>query len=251
MPKIETIAPGAPIWLDLASSDRDRATEFYSRVFGWESIGSGPEFDNYVTFTLHGERIAGLAGVQPGQSDAWLTYLATEDADATSAAIVESGGHVVVNHTIADLGSMVVALDTTGATVGAWQPGTHTGFGYLAEPGAPAWFELHAKDYAAAVPFYESAFGWSTDVLGNSDEFRMVTFGSPPFAGIYDASNNPDDPVSRWLPYLLVADTDAAVALIVELGGTQRSAVTDSPYGRQANVADPSGAAFAIIEPIA
>jgi predicted enzyme related to lactoylglutathione lyase len=39
-----------------------------------------------------------------------------------------------------------------------------------------------------------------------------------------------------------VADTDAALARVVELGGTVLRAAADTPFGRLAEAADPTGA---------
>src|SRR5664279_2452551 len=60
---------------------------------------------------------------------------------------------------VADLGTMAVVEDPTGASIGVWQPGLHRGFGVLGEANTPGWFELHARDYQAAVGFYREVFG--------------------------------------------------------------------------------------------
>jgi uncharacterized protein len=39
-----TLVVGAPCWIDLYSSDTDKATEFYGTVFGWTTESAGPEF---------------------------------------------------------------------------------------------------------------------------------------------------------------------------------------------------------------
>ena len=44
-----------------------------------------------------------------------------------------------------------------------------------------------------------------------------------------------------------MADTDAAVARAVELGGSVVAPAWDSPYGRMAVVADDQGAVFAVM----
>lgn len=52
---------------------------------------------------------------------------------------------------VGDLGTMGFFIDPCGAFVGEWQFGTCKGFGVPDVPGAPAWFELHSRDYAAVL----------------------------------------------------------------------------------------------------
>jgi predicted enzyme related to lactoylglutathione lyase len=47
--------------------------------------------------------------------------------------------------------------------------------------------------------------------------------------------------------YFGVEDTDAALAKIVDLGGSVLTAAQDSPYGRLATAADPTGARFKLV----
>jgi predicted enzyme related to lactoylglutathione lyase len=49
--------------------------------------------------------------------------------------------------------------------------------------------------------------------------------------------------------YVEVADTDAAVAKVSELGGAVMVPGTDFPGGRFAVVADPQGAPFGVMTP--
>ncbi|BDN84503.1 hypothetical protein YM3MPS_46950 [Mycobacterium pseudoshottsii] len=42
---IRNAAPlGAPCWIDLTTSDIDRAQDFYGTVFGWTFESAGPEY---------------------------------------------------------------------------------------------------------------------------------------------------------------------------------------------------------------
>jgi uncharacterized protein len=51
---------GAPIWIDLTTSDPDRAQEFYGAVFGWTFASAGPDLGGYVDVAKDGHRVAGL-----------------------------------------------------------------------------------------------------------------------------------------------------------------------------------------------
>jgi predicted enzyme related to lactoylglutathione lyase len=115
---------------------------------------------------------------------------------------------------------------------GVWQPGTHPGFGRIAEPGAPSLFELHTRDYDAAVAFYRDVFRWDTHAVSDTPEFRYTTHGSgdDQTAGIMDASGFlPDGVPAHWSIYFGVEDTDAALAKIVGSGGSIVMPAQDTP----------------------
>jgi predicted enzyme related to lactoylglutathione lyase len=62
------------------------------------------------------------------------------------------------------------------------------------------------------------------------------------------------DTVAHWLPHFAVdpqIGADAAVNRVLELGGRVNIYPYDTELGRIALVADPSGAAFALIDPTA
>ncbi|CAM3184058.1 Glyoxalase [Prescottella defluvii] len=257
MPARESAPLGAPCWIDLQSSDIDRAAEFYDALFGWTHEASGEEYGGYVMFHAGGKPVAGAMPGQPGNPyvNVWTTYLATADADATAEAVSKAGGQVMMEPmTVPQQGRMAMFLDASGGVVGAWQPAEHKGFGMIGETGTPAWFELVSKDYDAALPFYRDAFGWDLATLSDSDEFRYSTgrFDGEDLAGIYDASKAlPAEVPSRWQMFVQVDDTDTAIARVRELGGAVLTQPWDTEYGRMAQVADPNGAPFMISGPVA
>lgn len=181
----------------------------------------------------------------------WTVYLATEDARATVGAAVACGGQVVVPALdVVDLGAMAVVTDVGQAAIGAWQPGLHKGFSVVAEPGAPAWFELHTRDYDASVKFYREVFSWDVHVASDTPEFRYATLGrdDAAAAGIMDATAMLAEGVpAHWSVYFAVADIDASLARSVELGGSILGPAEDTAFGRLAQVADTTGAQFKLV----
>ncbi|MFU8947487.1 VOC family protein [Mycetocola zhadangensis] len=249
MPDITVTTPGAPCWLELTTSDPARSQEFYRSLFGWDAeTGDEVLYGGYVSFSSAGRRIAGAMKKQDGAPypDAWSVYLLTTDATATAASVAEAGGmNMFEPMAVPDMGVMGFATDTTGATVGYWQTGSHTGFQAEREHGAPVWCELLATDFEAAVRFYEKAFGWTLKDEGDTDEFRYKTFerDGQPFAGIYDAKNDAAvSGVASWAVYFGADDVDATVAKALELGATVKDAAVDTEYGRIATLLDPTGA---------
>jgi hypothetical protein len=244
---------GAPCWIDLLTSDTDATRSFYGQLFGWTSEQSGEEFGGYINFFKDGVQVAGCMhnDGQSGSPDVWSVYLATDDINAVAGATVASGGQVLMPPTaIGELGSMAILHDAGGAAIGAWQPGLHRGFGTYDEPGTPGWFELHTRDYDSSVSFYQQVFGWDTHVAGDTDDFRYTTLGKDDdqLAGIMDAGAFlPEGVPAHWSIYFRVEDADATLARIVELGGSVVQPAEDTPYGRLAQAADPTGALFKLV----
>ena len=121
--------------------------------------------------------------------------------------------------------------------------------------GTPSRFELLTRDFAPAVAFYRTVFGWETDVVSDTDEFRYTTVRGPggaghELAGVGDASGFlPEGVPSHWSIYWHVDDVDAALAAVQSLGGSVVRAGEDTPYGRLAEAADPAGAHFKLRTP--
>ena len=208
-----------------------------------------------MNFLSEGIHVAGCMrnDGSAGVPDLWSVYLATADAEATVARAVEHGGQVMVPAMdVMTLGRMAVVVDVGGAVIGMWQPGEHRGFGIIGEPGTPAWFELHTRDYDAAVDFYRDVFGWKTQVESDTPEFRYTTLdvGDEQFAGRHGRRGFlPDGVPAGWSVYFGVADTDVALSEIVALGGEVLMGAEDTPYGRLATAADPTGAVFKLVAP--
>ena len=250
MPKRDVAPIGAPCWVDLMTSDPDRARAFYGDLFGWTSEDAGPEYGGYVNFSKDGLRVAG--GMRndgsSGMPDVWSVYLATDDAQTTVNDATSNGGQVIVPPmAVGPLGTMAVVSDPGQAAIGAWQPAEFSGFGLFAEIGAPAWFELHTRDYDAAVDFYRKVFRWDAHSISDTPEFRYTTLGQGEgqLAGIMDASAFlPTGVPAHWSIYFGVDNVDAALAKITALGGAVVMAAEDTPYGRLATASDPTGAHF-------
>ncbi len=178
MPVRESAPVGAPIWIDLATSDLDRAQQFYGTVFGWTFSSAGPDYGGYVNAFRGGRPVAGLMANDPqwDAPDGWTTYLHTTDIRATIAKATAAGAVACVEPVepieVKDKGWMGLLTDPTGAFFGLWQPTGHRGFEVVGEHGAPGYHQLTSRDYLAALDFYRSVFGWQTDAVSDTDEFR-------------------------------------------------------------------------------
>jgi uncharacterized protein len=243
---------GSPCWVDLWTSDVEGSRAFYCELFGWVAEEPSSEFGGYFMFTRNGVPVAGAMGDMGDMkaNDSWKVYLHTDDI-AKTMAVAEAEGAALMGPSmeVADLGIQALLIDPTGAHLGAWQPGTFPGFTVLGEHGTPGWFELFTRDHAAAVAFYQSVFHWETDMVSDADEFRYATMRDPSgegeLAGIMDATAwLPPEVPAHWSIYWAVDDAAATIATLTALGGSVIADVEETPYGRLATVADPSGAQF-------
>jgi predicted enzyme related to lactoylglutathione lyase len=248
---VRSSAPlGAPTWIDLTTSDVDRAQQFYSAVFGWTYESPGPEYGGYINAFKDGKYVGGLMRNDPqwNSPDTWATYFHTADMKATMAKAIAAGAVSCVDAMeVKDKGWMGVLTDPTGAVFGLWQPSGHRGFEVVNENGAPVYHGLMTRDYGKALDFYREVFGWHTDTVSDTDEFRYSTasFDGDPLLGVMDGTRHlPEGVPSHWDFFLGADDVDKTVQLIVENGGSVIRAAEDTPYGRLAAVADPTGAGF-------
>ncbi len=246
----ETVPPGAPIWIDLTTSDQPASRAFYAELLGWDSGEPDPELGGYSNFTLAGELVAGCVPAMGANSDGWGVYLATEDAEKTCEQVLAAGGTVrAPAMAVRELGTMAIVADPSGASIGLWQPGTHRGLRTLGEPGHAAWFELHTAAYDTTLQFGREVFGWTTQVHADSPEFRYST-GSVDGAEVVgvmssDGTRPEGDTGSaapQWSTYLQVEDLDATLTRAVALGATVVHPPHDSPWGRLVALKDPTGA---------
>jgi predicted enzyme related to lactoylglutathione lyase len=244
---------GTPCWVDAMVPDRKRAMDFYGALLGWHFEEGTEETGFYTVASLDGRTVAGLMQSMPGQEEmpaVWTAYLATSDVDKTVEAIAEAGGKVVSPAMdVMTLGRMAIAEDPAGAVFGLWQAGDHTGFQLANAAGAVTWNEAMSRDYEAAKAFYTKVFGYVVDDMSAQGfSYATLAVGGNVVGGIGALSEDvPAEVPAHWSSYFAVPDTDAAVARVVELGGTSLSPASDSPYGRQAAVTDDQGAAFRLI----
>lgn len=242
------VPEGAPIWIDLTTSDQGASRTFYTALFGWDAEDPDPELGGYLNFSVGGERVAGCVPAMPGPpSDVWSVYLATADAERTATAALAAGGAVPAPAMdVRDLGRMAIVADPGAAVVGLWQPGTHRGLLTLAEPGRPGWFELATRDYAATLAFVREVFGWRTESASDAPGFRysVASVDGEQVAGILDAADAAD---AHWTVYFQTQDADADAARVVTLGGTVVESPVDTPFGRVGRFLDPTGAPFQLV----
>lgn len=250
MPATPSHPPGSFCWIELATSDAGAAKTFYTQLFGWSlrEIPMG-EHGTYTILQKDDRDVAALyqkGPEQAGMPPNWLSYVSVQSADAAVTQAKERGGTVHAGpFDVFDLGRMAVLSDPQEAVFAVWEPKSHHGVGVRDEPGALCWNELQARDLEAAKKFYPSLFGWR---MKESYEYTEWHLGENAVGGML-GSHAPAEVPSFWLPYFAVDDADASAEKAGALGARVLAPPMDiEKVGRFAVVADPQGAAFAIIK---
>jgi predicted enzyme related to lactoylglutathione lyase len=122
----------------------------------------------------------------------------------------------------------------------------------IPKPGEICWRELATKDLTAALEFYSKLFGWKLEQTKVSQmEYKEIIVDGVGYGGMMAIDENwgPEPPPSHWNTYVAVKNTDETVEKIKANGGSVKVPPFDAPgVGRMSVVADPSGAAFSVIQ---
>ncbi len=239
--------PGEPIWVDLVTSDLDATIAFYGSLFGWTCERGPAEFGGYSNFSKDGKKVAGvMPQMEAGMPLVWTTYVATDDADKTTALVTEAGGAVFAPPMdVGDLGRMAVFGAPDGAAFGVWQAGAHLGSELVDVEGTPAWIELSTRDQAAATPFYATVFGWTARETPGYTEYQV---GGESVAGCVDMPDMvPAEVPSYWMPYFAAQDPAAKAQEAAGLGATVLVPFMEMDQVAFSVVQDPHGSTFGLL----
>jgi uncharacterized protein len=246
--RVRGYAASTPCWYEFVAVDAPSAAVFYQDLLGWELI------DTVVgqAFTRNGRAVAGLRQSPDGPPAGWMVYIATDDADVTLESLVAAGGTVLLPPTtVSDRGRLALCRDIEGATFGLWQRDRFGGAELINEPSTVCWSELTGRDEKAAVAFYGTTFGWTEragEIAEGLDYIEWVC-GGRVVAGLTLMDERfPAEVPPHWRLTLLVEDCTAAVARCVELGGTAVFGPKDVVVGDYAQLVDPQGGTFGVIQ---
>lgn len=121
--------------------------------------------------------------------------------------------------------------------------------------GSFIWYELMTSNADAASAFYGAVTGWSVAPRDPASpmDYRLISRSDGGSAGGL-LQLSPDMIAGgahpAWLPYLYVADVDAAVAAILADGGRVIMPKMTLPVGAMALMGDPQGVPFYVMTPV-
>jgi uncharacterized protein len=120
------------------------------------------------------------------------------------------------------------------------------------KPGTFSYVELSTSDAGAAKSFYGGLFGWDYEDNPLPEEagggvYTLAKVQGDTAAAIFASDQTPP----HWNNYVTVESAEAAQAKAAELGGTVLMETMDvMGLGRMAALADPTGGAFMVWEPL-
>ncbi len=240
---------GRFVWRELVSTNPEKATAFYTGLFGWSSATVDMPTGPYTMFKS-GDQDAGgmMAAPAPGIPSHWLDYITVDDVDATVKTATAAGATVIAEPVDIPVGRFAVLSDPAGAAFGVLKSATPevSGADPDAKPkvGSFCWSQLMSKDLDAVTPFYARVFGWSSEPGPNG----MVIFrrGETMVASAMALPKENPAP-NHWLKYVLVEDADASTAKAEKLGAkTIAPLMTIEGMGRFSVLADPAGGIFSV-----
>ena len=121
----------------------------------------------------------------------------------------------------------------------------------IPESNTICWRELATKELPAAMDFYSKMFGWTLEQTKITPmDYKEIIMDGTAYGGMMAMDENwPPEVPSHWNSYIAVDNADDTAKKIADNGGSIRVPPFDAPgVGRISIAADPTGAAFAIIQ---
>ncbi|MBA3752338.1 VOC family protein [Candidatus Dependentiae bacterium] len=115
--------PGALCWTELATHDREKASEFYTKLFSWKALTNEVNNTTYTVFMSGEKMVAGMFSIdEQWKQDIpshWAVFFGVENCKESIEKAVSTGGHVIVEPTpVENFGCFAVLQDPQGATFG-------------------------------------------------------------------------------------------------------------------------------------
>ena len=234
-------------WAENSSTDPGKAIAFYQDFFGWGKYEIPiDENHTYTMLTLEGENAAALSDMLPeGVPSFWFNYVTVDDVDSLADVVTANGGTIIFGPMdVFDSGRMLHIQDPEGAHLGLWQPKQHIGAGIVNTVGAMCWNELLTRDANTAKAFYSALLGWE---FHSDENYIDIVNRGRSNGGILQMDENFGEIPPMWMVYFRVADIDAAMKRLEELGGRVVTQKMEAPNtGWFTVVEDPAGAVFYI-----
>ena len=257
LPPLTTVAgaprlPGKFVWADLVTDDAAAARRFYEQLFGW----SFREVGGY-SIAFNRERPVGGIFQRPRPKDRaaeprWFGYISVTDVEGAGREVSKRGGRVLAPpREVPERGEQAVFADAEGAVFGVVASSFGDPEDFLAEAGDWIWIQLLSRDARKAAEFYRGVAGY--EVVENTagdrlSDYVLVSDGYAR-ATVRTISSSRPQVEPTWLPFVRVGSISESVASARRLGGAVLLGPSPELFaGRVAVVADPTGAAIALLE---
>ena len=252
---------GKFVWYEYIGHDLAAASDFYSKVVGWniKTADMGGGFD-YRIASIGDYGVAGLMNIPDdakamGAPPCWTGYIWVPDVDAAVPTLKAAGGKLQKGPMdIPGVGRFAVVSDPYGAMFMLFrdaggnpppEPAADT-------PGRVGWRQLSAGDGAGAFAFYSGLFGWKKESefdMGAMGIYHIFNTGHESGGMMTAPAQAPGGP--HWLYFFNVEAIDAGDRRITANGGKVVNGPHQVPTGQWiVEAVDPQGAIFALLAPI-
>jgi predicted enzyme related to lactoylglutathione lyase len=233
--------PGTFSWAELATSDAEAATSFYSALFGWDYDDNPiPEGGVYSMAKRDGKNVAALFGSEePPHLELLRDGRIGRRGGGTRQRTRREGGGGAVRR---DGGRPDGGDRRPGrAALCLWEPRASIGATLVNAPGAMTWNDLLTPDAEAAAGFYGELFGWTTEEMPDSGGYRVIRNGERGNGGIMplDPEGMGANTPPSWMPYFGHEDVERLVKEVDGLSGRVFNGPIRLPHGTFAVLGDP------------
>ena len=240
-------ATGSFLGSDLLTEDVEKAAAFYSDLFGWDvkKVKDGG-------FSAHhqGRLIASFSQIDEPGASFWMVGVAVPDVARAvkTAATLGTRVHEPVT-TVEGYGRFAVISDPQGATIMLIEPGEKP-IGRTSGPGSWRWAELWTDDVEGAQAFYSEVIGYThATVERGGGPYRTFVSAGENRAGLVEIPDELESVRPGWVPYVGVAELEAAMTDVERLKGRVIFATQEKKTeAKVALILDPVGAALFIYE---
>lgn len=241
---------GKLVWVDLITTDPQKAVQFYSTVFGWQAQYFSDE--KYIEMNRDGRLICSVVLLEDEEAQAsdsrWLVSISVDDVDDATQRAVDNGGSFLESPTdLPDRGRYSVISDSQGAVLMLLRATGGDPVDDLILVDEWAWAELWTNDTDEAESFYKSLAGYDSLRLPDASGGERILLGSDGKARATIVSLPWDDVEPNWIPYIPVSNVADTLQRIDDAGGALLVKSDDSDGSPEvAIVVGPTGGVFAI-----
>jgi len=117
----DSLKHGAFSWVELMTTDKQAAKEFYRGLFNWETEEYPMEGVDYTVVKVVGNPVGGIMPVPPdcqGMAPSWYAYVTVDDVDAIAERVASLGGKLLRSPMdIPEVGRFCVLQDPQGGVI--------------------------------------------------------------------------------------------------------------------------------------
>jgi predicted enzyme related to lactoylglutathione lyase len=236
----QEIINGKIIARDLLTHDAQKASKFYTELFGWKAF----QKTNLIELKKDGLVVANIVEVDEKHHPLWVPLITHNDFTLAKKKILNNGGTVLKDvKDKENIGDFLLVQDQEKALFVIVKPSAYkkpTGF---IEENEWLWDEVWSHNVEGSAAFYQEVFAYELEKTPSG--YVLFKNGNTWLAGLL---NNPyEKSQTQWASTIRVKDTKAMAEKAVQLGGKILVNIEESEaHAAEVILADPMGAVFII-----